>query len=296
MVSYSSSWKQKLEEKIIETAYKSGCIETIFNTSNPEKRKNGWIFKGGTNSIYIINLRNAGNSPELTHYLGYTMGKVIEEEIKPEYDKSILIGVEMAGIPLVSAISEIAYTRSKGKTNLKWGYTRPLPGEKVRTPPEVVERLKELKQKETSLGEWGSHNLVEGTLFDGCNVIIVDDTATDFGSKLIAREVINYEAEKRDVDITCKHVLIGINREEGAAKIAKKENMDLYSAVSMKSENSLHVLKDLMPKDQYYYLDEFIKNPSLFQDVGRDLKKDGDKGKSSQLMEEALKLAASLQL
>jgi len=290
----NSKWqteKEELGRRVMELAYKSGCIETIFNTKNPDKRKNGWIFKDGSNSIYFINFRKIGKSPELTYILSYAMRRVIEEEIKPDYDNSILIGVDMAGIPLVSAISESAYIESGYK--IKWGYTRPLPGEKIRTPDEADERLKKLKHDLISLGKWGEHNLIEGELFDGCDVIITDDVANNLGSKLIARKIIEYEAEKLNVDVNCDKVLVGANRQQGADEAAEKENMKLFYVVPMRTKG-ISYLEDLIPEDQFYYLELFVKDPSLFQDIDRDREKDKNKGKNSPLMEDALRLAASL--
>jgi len=59
----SVSWtieKEKLGIYVVRAGYNAGCIETIFTTKDPEKRKKGWIIKNGTNSIYFINMRNAG--------------------------------------------------------------------------------------------------------------------------------------------------------------------------------------------------------------------------------------------
>lgn len=285
------NWQQEkdnLGRDLVKLAYDVGCIETIFNTNDPEKRKNGWILKNGTNSIWYINMRNAGNSGKFTAELGYAMGRTLEEEIK---DYNIIIGVDMAGIPLVSAISTSMYELYE--IDVKWGYTRPLPGEKIRTVEDARTALNELKQKKLSLGQWGSHNLVEGMLHSGYNVVITDDMVTSFGSKLIAREVIKWEAERRDVDIKCNTVLVAMDREQGAVESAKKECMNLHSVIPMKSKG-IGWLKDAMPQEQYEHVFSFINDPSQYQDIDRDPAKDKTKGKSSILMKDALELARAV--
>ena len=289
-----TSWQEEKEElgkELVRLAYESRCIETIFNTEDPEKRRNGWILKNGTNSIYYINMRNAGNSAEFTSKLAYAMGRVLEEEVKNyDFDNDVLVGVDMAGIPLVSAISTAMYLKTDGRIKIKWGYTRPLPGEKVRTVDDAKKVLEELKQKKISLGEWGTHNLVEGELLDGHKAVIVDDMVTDLTSKLIAREVIRYEAERRGISVVCDTILVGMDREQGASEAAKKEGMKLHCVIPMKSKG-IAWLENVMLPEQFKHLRMFVDNPSLYQDIGRDPTKDKKKGKSSPLMQEALELA-----
>jgi len=286
--------KENLGRDLVKSAYQCGCIETIFNTKDPGKRKNGWILKNGTNSIYFINMRNAGNSAEFTSKSGYAMGRVIQEEIENyDFGNDVLIGVDMAGVPLVSAISTAMYDRTDGAVKIKWGYTRPLPGEKIRDLGDAKKSLEELKQKKISLGEWGSHNLVEGELLDGHRAVIVDDMVTDLTSKLIAREVIRYEAERRGMNLTCDTILVVMDREQGAGEVAKKEGMNLHSVIPMRSKG-IGWLQDAMPAEQYDHIRKFADDPGLYQDVGRDSTKDKKKGKSSQLMESALELARKI--
>ncbi|TAL47192.1 hypothetical protein EPN87_03465 [archaeon] len=286
--------KEQLGKELVRLAYQCNCIETVFNTKDPEKRKNGWILKNGTNSIYLINMRNAGNSAEFTSKLGYAMGRTIEEEFSGyNPDKDVLIGVDMAGIPIASAISTAMYIKTDGRVRIKWGYTRPLPGEKIRTVDDAIKSLAELKQKKLSLGEWGSHNLIEGELLDGCNAIICDDMVTDSASKLIAREIIKYEAERRDINVQCSKIIVGTNREQGADEAVKKEGMELHYVVPMKSKG-IAWLEDVMSREEYEHMKNFVNNPGLYQDIGRDPTKDKKKGQSSPLMQETLELARRL--
>ncbi|MBS3055294.1 MAG: hypothetical protein J4452_02255 [Candidatus Aenigmarchaeota archaeon] len=289
------SWQEEkdaLGEELVRLAYQSRCIETIFNTRDPEKRRNGWTLKNGTNSIYYINFRNAGNSAEFTAKLGYLMGRVLQEEVRDfDYDNDVIIGVDMAGVPLVSAVSTSMYYRTNGRVKIKWGYTRPLPGEKIRNVEDARTVLEELKRKNLSLGEWGSHNLIEGEILDGHRALIFDDMVTDFASKLIAREVIRYDADRRRIRVVCNTSVVGVDREQGADKTAKEEGMKLFHGVPMKTKG-MAWLAGAMPQEQYKYLMAFVYKPDLFQDIDRDPKIDKEKGISSPAMREALELAA----
>ena len=283
------NWKEEKEllgKELTGLAYQCGCIETIFNAREPKNRREGWILKNGTNSIYYINMRNAGNSAEFTAKLGYAMGRVLEEEVK-EYD--IVIGADMAGVPLVSATSTSMYLR-KG-VEIKWGYTRPLPGEKVRTVDEAIKALEALKQKRISLGDWGGHNLIEGYLFPNCRVVIWDDMVTDFTTKLIDKKIIEYEAQRRGFDVICKDAVVGMDREQGGELAAKQNGMNLHSVIPMKTKG-MSWLGNFIPPEEYKHLLAFVYQPDLYQDVGRDQKKDRNKGVSSSAMRDALELVA----
>jgi len=289
------SWERRKDElgkEVTQIAYRDGIIETIFNTTDPSKREKGWILKNGTNSIYFINLRKAGNSPEFTAKAGKALGYMIKEEAK---DLEVLIGVDMAGIPIVSAISSGAYVHSKGKISIPWGYTRPLPpkenGEDVRTVEEAVSVLELFKQGKVSGKKWGSHRLVEAEFHNNMVVGIGDDMITDAGSKLIAGTVINYEIASRGLsDVKTKYVVVVMDREQGGREALVQKELELLALIPMKTKG-FKWLEGAMPGEQYEHILRFANQSELYQDIGRDPKVDKNKGQSSEYMQKALDLA-----
>jgi len=286
-----SAWEQEKEEKsreIIELAYETNCIETIFNAEKKKHRYEGWILKNGTNSIYFINFRKGPGAPKLMAKLGYVMGQMAIEEI-PKDERDWFVGVEMAGIPIVQAMSTAHYILVGHATGdeLRAGYTRPFTQNKIRTVGEAVEELGNLRENLERLGKWGSHRLVEADYEDGARIVIVDDMVTGGESKLIAREVINFDLEQRGLTGYSGHALVGIDRLQGAYDFLKKEGIELHCAAPM----NIEWLEGVMPAEQYEHLERFVQDPSLYQDVGRDPKEDRTKGENSPYMQEALDLA-----
>ncbi len=115
------------EHSLIIPLYEEKYIQTLWNTNDPVKRAKGWTLKGGLWSPWFFNMRPVGDSPELFFEICSIMSNLI---IGTGKKPGLLIGVEMAGLPLVGGISTVM--RWEG-FNQRFGYTRPLyknPGEK----------------------------------------------------------------------------------------------------------------------------------------------------------------------
>jgi adenine/guanine phosphoribosyltransferase-like PRPP-binding protein len=126
-------------------------------------------------------------------------GKSIQELLIEVANK--LVGVATAGIPISVITTYIS--------GLPSCYTR------------KIENVKTLDDLKIKLKEYGDHDVIEGDLIDGDNIVIVDDLITDGGSKLIAKELIEYAKKEKKISITCKNVAVVIDREQGGCRGAK---------------------------------------------------------------------------
>jgi orotate phosphoribosyltransferase len=231
--------KTRLARDILICLYERGVVKTWYK-DKPE----GWVLTSGLWSPFYIQLRSITSHPDSRHLLtriGRAMGKMIREEMP---DVNRLVGVAMAGIPLAVAI-----TMSSGIPSC---YTRKLRGVKrVATLSQWIER-------------YGEHSLVEGELADGDVLALVDDLVTKFDSKLVALEQIRYEAERRGLNITCRHVAVLIDREQGAAQVAKSHGVSLHSLIPFKSEG-LGWLRDHMSDIEHTIITDYLQNSSKYQ-------------------------------
>lgn len=250
----AKSWKEQKKERgrrIATTLYTRGLIQTVFNTKNEEHKQNGWELKDGSWSPYFVNLRLVGNYPDLIYDIGLAMGYMRYHEM-PEVDK--IVGVEMAGIPIAVASSVLS---NNSGVDFPFLYTRPLPA-KVRKPEEAAELLARVKA-----GEYGQKSFLEGVLEEGDNLAIWDDLVTSLGSKLIARQIVEYEAEQRGVSVTCNHIGVVLDREQGAQEAAEKAGMQLHALFGF--SQALEWLKEKMHPYEHEVISEYLRDPSQFQ-------------------------------
>lgn len=254
--------RQERAKEILLDLYSYGFIETIFNTPS-EKHKEGWTLKNGLWSPWYLNLRPLGSCPELVHDIAYVMNHLVRDSV-PGLDQ--IMGIEMAGIPLVSAI---AIANGPGCQLIPYSYTRPLPGEKKpRTPDEAKKILEEMN---IEFG-YGGKELVEGRFEDGQRICIVDDMVTDLGSKLIARRLLEYELKGRGVkNISIDHVAVVLDREQGGEEEARKYNMNLHSLIKFKTFG-LNWLRDTMTPQEHSLISSYQENPKLYQGTDNELK------------------------
>jgi len=247
--------EHNLGKGILLDLYNHGFIETIYNTNN-EKYQQGWILKSGLWSPWYFNLRPLGASPKLAHDIASAMNQMIISKVP---NLTQIVGIEMAGVPLASAIG----TLNESHCNfIHYSYTRALPGGKPRTPEEAKSKLEKMK---IDFG-YGGKELVEGRFKDGDNICIVDDMVTNFGSKLIAKYIIEYEMERRGIkNVNLNHVAVVLDREQGADKEAKKQGMNLHSLIKFKT-HGLSWLKDIMLPQEYKLISDYQENPQSFND------------------------------
>ncbi|MCI4624406.1 MAG: hypothetical protein L3V56_00425 [Candidatus Magnetoovum sp. WYHC-5] len=253
---------EELIKEIITALYEKGHILTLWNTKDKQKQKEGWRLKNGQWSPWFLNLRTIGSSPRLFTKICYVMASMIAQ-----YDLSLIVGIEMAGVPLVGGISATLHLAFNKMQAI--GFTRPLPT-KARTPLEALDIIK----TSSISNQYGQKNYLEGELYDGATVGIVDDMATDIGSKIIARLLIIEEAKKRGVTIKCNKVFYLLNRNkenrQRAADFVNEKEKALYPAAIdlhylIEFDDHIHFLKDIMKPEEYEVISEYQKSADKFQ-------------------------------
>lgn len=226
--------------------YDEGMIET-WARNKPE----GWTLVSGIWSPFYINLRPLGskqNSKEILNEIGSAMGAVIKQDI-PYISR--IVGLYIAGIPLASAI-----TLTVGIPSC---FGRHLPG--IKTEQEFYKRLPDLRKE---LEEHGQHGLVEGDFCDGDKIAIVDDLVTKFNTKLLARAQIQEAAKDKKVSVSCKDVVVLIDREQGAKEVAEKNGMRLWSLIPFKTKG-IQWLKDRMEPLEFETVTDYLKDENKYQ-------------------------------
>ena len=246
--------RQEFAQRILTDLYHERYIETIFNAEEEKYQKKGWTLKSGLWSPWFFNLRPVGATPRIVSDIAYAMNHLVQDEAP---GLTQIVGIEMAGVPLVSAIG---LAHGPGCQLIPYAYTRPLPGSKARTPAEAKEALKELNFK------YGQKELVEGRFEDGDVLCIVDDMVTDFGSKLIAKSILEFEMERRGVrNVDIKHVAVVLDREQGGAGEAASNGMYLHSLIKFKTDG-LGWLKGVMLPGEHELISDYQNNPQKYQD------------------------------
>jgi len=246
--------RQEFAQNILTDLYRETYLETIFNTEEEKFLKEGWTLKSGIWSPWFFNLRPIGASPRIVAYIAYVMNHLIQDEVWGER-KCTLVGVEMAGVPLVSAI---ATAQGPGCQLMPYAYTRPLPVN-IRTPLEAEEVLKDFDYK------WGHKSLVEGVFRNGAPLCILDDMVTNFGSKLITRYVLEREMRIRNIsNVEIKDVAVVLDREQGGEEEAEKNGMRLHSLI--KWTEGLGWLKNIMLPEEYNLILDYQSDPMKYMD------------------------------
>ncbi|MBN1801703.1 MAG: hypothetical protein JW891_09375 [Candidatus Lokiarchaeota archaeon] len=238
--------KEQLGREIVNLLYECNMIDTWYK-SKPE----GWTLFSGLWSPLYINLRLVGGFPIVLKKIGYALARLIKEEIK---NTSQIVGIASAGVPIATAISV--------EGEIPMGYTRKLEG------------IKDLNDFQNKISSYGQHNLVEGTFLDGEKIVLVDDLVTSLGSKLIAREQVLFEASRRNINIDCNDIVVILDREQGADKLAKEKNLSLFSLIKFTS-NGIHWLKERFSKVEYDIISDYLMNTEKYQDkqIQQELKK-----------------------
>lgn len=259
--------RQKWAIGLMPSLYQSRIIQTMWNTEDPKHRENGWILKNGSWSPWFLNLRALGNFPRLFRDVCYGMAEMMDEE---SFNFNTLVGIEMAGIPLASGVA-LVLNKHYGKFK-KIGYTRPLP-QKPRTPEEALIILDNL---DLQAFDYGQKSFVEVGFENEDRIAIVDDMATDLGSKIIARLIILREAERRKVKVECNKIFYFLNRNKNNAQSAsyfKHALPELYPAeleinYLIEFEDCLPLLEDRMRVGEFKTILEYQKNSLAFQKKG----------------------------
>jgi orotate phosphoribosyltransferase len=229
--------RRELGRRIVEGLYEHGLIRTWFRD-----RPEGWTLVSGLWSPFYIQLRPLCSYPDLLADCGRALGRMICEEI-PEATK--VVGIAMAGIPLATATAVTC--------GLPAAYTRKIEG--VRSPEELADRLK----------EYGEHAQLEGELVDGDRLVLVDDLVTRLDSKLIAVRQAEFEVQRRGLqDVRCEHVAVIVDREQGAAEVARESGFGLHALTRFVSE-AIPWLASKMHPVEVEVITGYLRDPQLYQ-------------------------------
>jgi orotate phosphoribosyltransferase len=229
--------KEKLGKEIIGLLYQKGLIKTWYRD-----KPDGWKLVSGLWSPFYIQLRPLSSFPELLRTVGAALGALIIEECK---GVTKVVGLAMTGIPLACSVSL--------QKDIPALWTRRLD---VRTPDEFKRYIH----------QYGEHTLLEGELKNGDRLAIIDDLATKFDSKLVARAQISYEAEKRGLTIECTDVVVLIDREQGAADVASKHGISLHSLIPFKSKG-IEWLRSALSTNEYEVITDYLRDEKSFQNA-----------------------------
>jgi len=234
-------YKDTIGKEIINLLYDAGGIIKIW----PKDNAKGWRLHGDTWSPFYINLRlisSKKNSKIILDRIGKGMSFLIKNEI---YEANKLVGVATAGIPISIITTYIS--------GLPSCYTR------------KIENVKTLDDLKIKLKEYGDHDVIEGDLIDGDNIVIVDDLITDGGSKLIAKELIEYAKKEKKISITCKNVAVVIDREQGGAEELKEAGLNVHALIPFKTKG-IYWLKEKLKTDEFELIKDYLNDDNKYQD------------------------------
>lgn len=242
--------KDEMGKEIINLLYNSGMIKLF-----PKDNKDGWTLHSGKWSPFYIQLRplfSKKNSKLIIDKIGDAMSYMIETELG---GITKLVGVATAGIP-ISVIASY-------KSGIPLCYTRKI--EKARTLSQLEKRLKELDAKSAQNEKYGEHKAIEGDLEEGDDLLLIDDLITDGKSKLIAKRLVEYQAEKNKIKVKCNNVAVVFDREQGGKKELKEYGVNLYSLIPFKTKG-IYWLKDKLEDNEFNIIQDYLKDDSKYQD------------------------------
>ncbi len=245
----SSNWqreKQELGKRFLKGLLEVGLLRTWYR-DNP----NGWEWISGLRAPIYINLRPLTSYPDLFNLASDGMGKTLIREADYDKPKHVTLGVDYAGRPLSAGITLLHGIPSLG--------TRRMPN--VRT---VEDFEKEIAKASSSYGE---HSLVEGEVYSGDTVALVDDVTTFLDAKRVSlRQFEHFLSTKNIKNVRYDDMCIAIDYGfEESAELARKLGLTIYSLLSFRGQG-LDFLKDDLTSVEFKVLSDFLENPRRYQD------------------------------
>ncbi|MFH0955665.1 MAG: hypothetical protein V1801_00390 [Candidatus Falkowbacteria bacterium] len=255
--------KEEWTERLIMPLYQNQFIQTLWNAAKEKNRNEGWILVSGAWAPWYFNIRPVGDAPELFHDICQAMA----EMIMGYDDVDLLIGVEMAGVPLVGAVATTLFNMGRLQ---RFGYTRPTPAKGL-TQDGVAKLLKSI---DAGVSSYGEKDFVEARMKDGDRIGIIDDMATNLGSKIVARALILWQAKQFGLTVNCGRVFYFLNRgqdnREKGLNFAVESELALYPAklfvdYVIEFNDAMPFLKKAMKSGEYDLITSYQANPGQFQ-------------------------------
>lgn len=250
MRSISNPDIEERAKKIIFSLYEHGMIRTWYR-HKPE----GWILLSGIWSPFYIQLRTVCSYPSVLNEIGEVMSQLLRENV-PKATR--MVGIAMTGIPIAVATSLVS--------GLPSAFTRKI-------------EMGDSSQKTPK--QYGEHSSIEGELLENDDIVLIDDVVTKFDTKLQAFIQVRREVEERGLKNTkCDHVVVVLDREQGAAEAAKAANISLHSLIQFRSKG-LEWLSSRMAPLEWQVIKDYLKNPEKYQGINtrRELAKKAQVGK-----------------
>lgn len=236
------SWleeKHDLAQAILRLLYEKRMIRTFYR-DKPE----GWTLVSGLYSPLYIQLRPLISYPDVFVKVCSALARMVRQEA-PEIDR--IVGIAMAGVPIAAGMCMAG--------GFPGCFTRKM---------ENVKSVENFRQK---ISEYGEHALVEGEIQEGDNLALVDDLVTRFDSKLIAFEQIIYEIQRRSLkNVSCRKVLVLIDREQGACNVARSSGFEIFSLIPFKT-TGLDLLKGIFASAEWKAIKDYLDDPEAFQEM-----------------------------
>lgn len=229
--------KKETAKEILILLYQHRMIRTFYRD-----RPQGWTLVSGLYSPLYIQLRPLASYPEVFEKVCRSMARMVREEA-PEINR--VIGIAMAGVPIAAGMALAG--------GIPAGFTR------------KMENVKSAASFQEAITRYGEHSLLEGELVSGDRVALVDDLVTRFDSKEVALEQVKYEIRKRELsNITCRTVVVALDREQGGAEAARKRGINLLSLIPFKT-TGLALLENVMNPTEWETLRNYLDDPQHFQ-------------------------------
>ncbi|MFW9787836.1 MAG: orotate phosphoribosyltransferase [Candidatus Thorarchaeota archaeon] len=226
-----------LKKRIMQDIYENRMLLT-----SVRDKPDGWTLHSGLSSPFYIQLRILSSFPETLEKVGNALGELIKEEA-PHINR--LVGIAFAGIPIATATSL--------STGIPAGHTRKIVG--VRTEQDLRE----------AIARYGQHSLLEGEVKEGDAICLVDDLVTGMESKLVARDQVIAELEKRGIsNYTVDDIAVVIDRQQGARKRADELEIRLHSLIDL-VEEGLPLIKDRMSSEEFSMISGYLADPASFK-------------------------------
>jgi len=228
---------EDIKKSIMNDIYENRMLLTSIR-DKPE----GWTLHSGLWSPFYIQLRILSSFPKTLKKIGQALGTLIMEEA-PHINR--LVGIAFAGIPIATATSI--------STGIPACHTRKILG--VRNEQEL----------EDAISKYGQHSLIEGDVFDGDAICLVDDLVTGMESKLVARGQVLSELQKRGItDFTVDDIAVVVDRQQGARQRANELKINLYALIDLVDEG-LPLIRDKMTEEEFRMVSDYLSNPTGFK-------------------------------